>query len=171
MDPVKPRLATVWLGGCSGSHMSFLDLDEALLDLAARVSLVYSPIADVKRFPEQVDIALVEGPVVNREQIEEVRRIRERTRVLIAFGDCAVTGNISTLRNSIPLATVVGESYPEGMKFDPVLPKLLNTAVPLQEVVHINHYLPGCPPSAAAIAAQVQSLLAGEGLTEPRRFG
>ena len=57
MDRIK--LATVWLGGCSGCHMSFLDLDEWLLELIERVDLVYSPIADLKIYPENVDVALV----------------------------------------------------------------------------------------------------------------
>ncbi|MEX1021116.1 MAG: hypothetical protein WDZ49_15765 [Litorilinea sp.] len=65
-DPAgKIRLATAWLGGCSGCHMSFLDLDELLIDLAEMVDLVYSPIADVKEFPENVDVTLVEGAVAN----------------------------------------------------------------------------------------------------------
>ena len=59
MDRIK--LATVWLGGCSGCHMSFLDLDEFLIDLGKVVELVYSPIADYKKFPDGVDLVLVEG--------------------------------------------------------------------------------------------------------------
>ena len=50
------RFATVWLGGCSGCHMSFLDLDEWLIDLAQHVDVVFSPIADVKTYPDNVDL-------------------------------------------------------------------------------------------------------------------
>ncbi len=96
MDRLKPRLATAWLGGCSGCHMSFLDLDERLIDLAGLVDLCYSPIADIKEFPEEVDIALVEGAVANQDHLREIRLIRERSKILIAFGDCAVTGNVRT---------------------------------------------------------------------------
>src|SRR5690242_21722562 len=76
----RPRLATVWLGGCSGCHMSFLDLDEFLLELAQKVDLVFSPILDVKEYPAGVDLCLVEGAVCNEEHVEMVHKIRERNR-------------------------------------------------------------------------------------------
>jgi len=97
----KLRLATVWLGGCSGCHMSFLDLDEWLFELAHRVDLVYSPLADVKEYPDRVDVALVEGAVANEDNLHLIRQVRERTRLVIAFGDCAVTGNVTALRNAL----------------------------------------------------------------------
>src|SRR5512138_1024847 len=103
MDRVngKVRLATVWLGGCSGCHMSFLDLDEWLIDLAERVDVVFSPIADVKTYPEGVDVALVEGAVANEDHLHMIRTVRERTKLVISFGDCAVTGNVTALRNPL----------------------------------------------------------------------
>lgn len=97
----KLRLATIWLGGCSGCHMSFLDLDEWLFELAQHIDLVYSPLADVKEYPERVDVALVEGAVANEDHLHLIRQVRERTRVLVAFGDCAVTGNVTALRNPL----------------------------------------------------------------------
>src|SRR6266540_2042514 len=89
----KPRLATVWLGGCSGCHMSFLDLDEWLIDLAEKVEVVYTPLADVKTYPDEVDVCLVEGAVANDENLEMARRVRAATRFVVSLGDCAVTGN------------------------------------------------------------------------------
>jgi NAD-reducing hydrogenase small subunit len=61
----KVRVATVWLSGCSGCHMSFLDQDERLVDLAKKISLVYSPIVDIKEFPQNVAVTLIEGAVAN----------------------------------------------------------------------------------------------------------
>src|SRR5262249_11945117 len=101
------RLATVWLGGCSGCHMSFLDLDEWLIDLAGRADLVYSPLADHKHYPEGVDVVLVEGAVASDENLHMIRTVRERTRVLVSFGDCAVTGNVTALRNPLGAALEV----------------------------------------------------------------
>ncbi|NCC34284.1 MAG: oxidoreductase, partial [Chloroflexia bacterium] len=95
------KLATVWLGGCSGCHMSLLDLDEWLIDLAAHVDLVYSPIADQKTFPEDVDLTLVEGAIANDEHLELIQDVRERSRIVVALGDCAVTGNVTALRNPL----------------------------------------------------------------------
>src|ERR1700735_3277715 len=92
----KIRLATVWLGGCSGCHMSFLDLDERLIDLARPVEFCASPLTDYKDFPE-VDITLVEGAVPNSDHLSHIRSIRMRTKILVSFGDCAVTGNVTAL--------------------------------------------------------------------------
>ena len=84
-----PRLATLWLDGCSGCHMSLLDLDERLLDLAARVDIVYGPLVDVKHFPEQVDLVCIEGAVSSSDDLARLRLARQRSRRLIAMGDCA----------------------------------------------------------------------------------
>ena len=85
----KVKVATVWLSGCSGCHMSFLDQDERLVDLAQKIQLVYSPIADVKDFPENVDVTLIEGSIANEEQLHMLKKVRTRTKVLISLGDCA----------------------------------------------------------------------------------
>ena len=98
------RVATVWLGGCSGCHMSFLDLDEWLIDLAKAVDVVYSPIMDIKEYPENVDVVLVEGAIANEDHVEMMRRVRENTKFVVAFGYCAVTGNVPAMRNVAPLA-------------------------------------------------------------------
>src|SRR5512138_1137458 len=106
MDRVngKPRLATVWLGGCSGCHMSFLDLDEFLIDLADQVDIVFSPFVDAKQYPDSVDAVLVEGAIANAEHLTLVRQVRSRTRTLISLGDCAVTGNVTAMRNRLGAA-------------------------------------------------------------------
>jgi NAD-reducing hydrogenase small subunit len=90
----KVRMATVWLDGCSGCHMSFLDLDETLLSVVDRIDLVYSPLVDHKEFPPDVDVTLVEGAVSNEDDLHKIRLVRERTRVLVALGDCAVNSNV-----------------------------------------------------------------------------
>ena len=97
----RPRIATVWLGGCSGCHMSFLDLDEWLFELASAADVVYSPIADVKRFPDDVDVALVEGAVANEDNLELARQVRASTHFVVSFGDCAVTGHVTAMRNPL----------------------------------------------------------------------
>ena len=98
---MKLRLATVWLGGCSGCHMSFLDLDEFLVDLAQQVEIVFSPIVDVKEYPHNVDLCLIEGAVCNEDHVEMLHQIRERTKTVVSFGDCAVTGNVTAIRNQL----------------------------------------------------------------------
>jgi len=177
MSP-KPRLATVWLGGCSGCHMSFLDLDERLIDLAGRVDLVASPITDYKGFP-QADITLVEGAVANEEHLAHVREVRKKTRILISFGDCAITGNVTAMRNAFGVDDVLNRAYREAAAVvvgipsgNHVVPKLLPRVRPVHEVVRVDYYLPGCPPPADAIWQVVLELLDGkQPAGDVRRFG
>lgn len=161
----KVKIATVWLSGCSGCHMSFLDQDEKLIELTEKIELVYSPIADVKEFPENVDITLIEGAVANEEQLHLLKLIRERTKLLIAFGDCAVTGNVVALRNRFEDSAreVLEKAYIETANLNPQnpteVPKLLKTVHTLHEIVKVDFYLPGCPPSAELINYVLNELL------------
>jgi len=163
------KLATVWLGGCSGCHMSFLDLDDFLIDLVGRADIVYSPLIDIKHYPQGVDVALVEGAVANQEHLDMIQRVRSNTRVLISFGDCAVTGNVTAVRNSITTALdVLKRSYVEQTDVDSqipsapgIVPALLDPVLPVHAVVRVDVYLPGCPPLAVRIRAVLEQLLAG----------
>jgi NAD-reducing hydrogenase small subunit len=164
----KIRLATAWLGGCSGCHMSLLDLDERLLDLFQAADLVYSPIADCKTFPEQVDITLVEGAVANVDHLELAQQIRARSTVVVSFGDCAVTGNVTSLRNRLPVDDLLTKVYqegpgsvPRGLEEDGIIPALIPKVLPLHQVITVDAFLPGCPPDPDHIWAVVSALLQG----------
>jgi len=163
----KVRVATVWLSGCSGCHMSFLDQDERLIDLAKKITLVYSPIADVKEFPENVDVTLIEGAVANEEQLAMLKKVRSRTKVLISLGDCAVTGNVTALRNSWHHSdqAILERAYKDPADLNAAIPtavpKLLIKAHPLHEMIKVDFYIPGCPPSADLINYVLVELLAG----------
>lgn len=177
----KIRLATAWLGGCSGCHMSFLDLDERLIDLAERVTLVYSPIADVKEFPVDVDVTLVEGAVTNVDNVLLAREIRERSKLVISFGDCAVTGNVTSLRNKLGVDDLLTKVYHEGPasvsqggEVDEIMPALLPRVLPLHQVIKVDAFIPGCPPDPERIWQAVVALLDGEPVLfdpEMRMFG
>jgi NAD-reducing hydrogenase small subunit len=152
------RLATIWLGGCSGCHMSILDLDEWLIELAAFADVVFTPFADVKEYPEDVGAVLVEGAVANEDHLEFIQHVRERTKMVISFGDCAVTGNVTSLRNPIGTALPVLErSYVEladvtpGVPDEGIVPRLLDRVQPVHQVVAVDLFMPGCPPSADLI--------------------
>jgi NAD-reducing hydrogenase small subunit len=169
---MKLRVATVWLGGCAGCHMSFLDLDEFLIDLADAVDLVYSPVVDVKEYPENVDLCLIEGAVCNEDNLEILHKIRARTKVLVSFGDCAVTGNVPAMRNPFGIdnaENVLQRAYIENAqnnpgvpKADGIVPQLLKKVVPVHEAVYVEYFLPGCPPPADRIKALMVQVLEGK---------
>jgi NAD-reducing hydrogenase small subunit len=149
--------------------MSFLDLDEFLIDLAEQADVVYTPIMDVKTYPEGVDVVLVEGAIANEEHLEMIHQVRRNTRVLIAFGDCAVTGNVTALRNPMGSAEpALRRSYVEQTDLQGQIPRepgivpvLLDRVTPVHAVVPVEVYLPGCPPPAPRIRAVLEQLLAG----------
>jgi NAD-reducing hydrogenase small subunit len=174
----KIRLATVWLDGCSGCHMSFLDIDEKLLDLADSVDLVYSPLVDQKEFPEDVDVTLVEGAVSSEEDLEKIKHIRGRTKILISLGDCAVTANVPSMRNPFGAEAILKRAYLDDSIPNPQVPTigvppLLATVRPVHSVVKVDVYVPGCPPSASTILYVLSELLAGRSpdLSDRTRFG
>jgi NAD-reducing hydrogenase small subunit len=148
--------------------MSFLDLDELLLDLFAVADLVYSPIADVKEFPDDVDITLVEGAVANVDHVKLAQEIRERSKVVVSFGDCAVTGNVTSLRNKLKVDDLLTKVYHEGPGSAPhgddedIMPELLPRVIPLHQLIKVDAFIPGCPPDAERIWAAVGPLLQGE---------
>ena len=161
----KKRLGTIWLAGCSGCHMSLLDLDERLLEVAKLADIVKCPIVDAKEFPP-VDIALVEGAVASNEHEEEIKHVRRQANTLVSFGDCAVTGNVSSLRNFYPKETVLQHSYVDMISNengvvpnDPALQTLRDRVQPLHEIVKVDYFLPGCPPSADLIFYVLLELL------------
>jgi len=157
----------MWLSGCSGCHMSFLDLDELLIELAKKIQVVYSPIADVKTFPENVDVTLVEGAIGDEDQLELLKKAREQTKILISLGDCAVTGNVPALRNALEDSdrAVLQRAYVENVDVNPQIPndvpKLLKKVRPLHEAVKIDYFIPGCPPPADIIGYVLTELLSG----------
>ena len=174
----KLKLATVWLDGCSGCHMSFLDMDERLIELAEIADLVYSPLVDAKEFPDEVDIALVEGAVASEADEQKIKKVRAHSKLLVAMGDCAITGNVPSMRNPIGPEAILNRAYIENVDAQPqipciVVPKLLKIVRPIHEFVKVDVFLPGCPPSADTFYTALTALVTGVPLDVPAltRFG
>lgn len=170
----RKKLATVWLDGCSGCHMSFLDMDERLLDVLGQADLVYSPLVDYKEFPDHVDITLIEGAISSEEDLEKIKMVRERTKILVSLGDCAVTANVPSLRNPIGVKAVLDRVSDGQLPRQPSsVPLLCATARPVHTAVKVDVFVQGCPPSADTIHFVLLELLAGRlpDVTNLTRFG
>ncbi len=172
----KPKLATCSLAGCFGCHMSILDIDERLLDLVELVQFDKTPLTDIKTFTGRCRIGLIEGGCCNEENVENLRSFREHCDILVSLGDCATMGGIPALRNMVSTAECLREAYLQGptthnpsghIPADIELPLLLDKVRPAHEVVKIDYFLPGCPPSAETIWAAVTALLTDQPVALP----
>ena len=164
----KIRIATTSLAGCFGCHMSFLDIDERMIELSRHVEFNRSPITDIKSCTD-CDIGLIEGGVCNAENVHVLRELRNYCKILVAVGACALNGGLPAMRNDVPLEECLQEAYLDGIGVenphvpnDPELPLLLNKVHPIHEVVKVDYFLPGCPPSADVFWKFLTDLIAGQ---------
>lgn len=171
----KARVATASLAGCFGCHMAFLDMDERLIDLMARVEIDRSPLTDKKRFTRRCDIGIIEGGCCNEENVHVLQEFRQNCDVLIAIGQCAIMGGLPAMRNAImhseePLRECLEEAFISGRYIrntthhipnDPALPLLLDEVYPCSAVVEIDHTIPGCAPEGPLIYDTLVKLLDG----------
>jgi NAD-reducing hydrogenase small subunit len=163
----KVKVATVWLEACSGCHMSFLDIDEAIIELAKVVEFSRSPITDIKEFVP-VDVGIVEGSVGNTEEEEVLKELRAHCKILMAWGNCALFGGVCAMRSTFDKKDVLRRGYIETestregkIPRQPGVPALLEQVKPVNQVVKVDCYVPGCPPEAGTILYALKELLAG----------
>jgi NAD-reducing hydrogenase small subunit len=165
----KPKVASDWMAGCAGCHMSLLDIDERIVQLAELVDIRATPITDLKE-PDKdgVYVGILEGGINNTTNEEQAHRMRKRCKLLVALGNCAVFGGVPAMRNffniqdALRRAYVETESTDEGGKIpdDPELcrPTLVRA---VHEVVPVDIFLPGCPPDPEAIFYVLSELAQG----------
>ena len=165
--PAKIRVATTSLAGCFGCHMSLLDIDEHLFDLVKKVEFDRSPLTDIKHCGS-CEVGLIEGGVCNVENIHVLREFRQHCKILVAVGACAINGGLPAQRNYFKLDDCLRQVYQyrtgmtdAGIPNDPELPLLLERVHPIHEIVRVDYFLPGCPPSGEAIWSFLSDLLAG----------
>jgi len=180
MTDQRPRVtvATTWLDGCSGCHMSFLDMDDRLVELVQRMDVVYSPLVDTKTLPDRVDVGILEGSISTDEDLHKAQAFREHCTLLISLGDCAVNGNVPAMRNQFKLDAVMDRAYRENVTTHPVIPTvnvpvLFPVVRPIHACVPVDVFVPGCPPHADAIWYVLNELLEGRTPDPSRvtRFG
>lgn len=168
LGAAQVTLATDWLADCAGCHMSLLDMDEKLVQLLELVQITSSPLTDLKHPPPSgVVVGILSGAVNNTTNLEVARQMRDRCRILVALGDCAVLGGIVTLRNLFNLEEALNRAYVETEStVDGFIPRSEElsrpiAARPVDRVVKVDAYLPGCPPSPEAIYQLIGELLIG----------
>jgi NAD-reducing hydrogenase small subunit len=176
MDKVK--IGTCWLDGCSGCHMSILDMDESIVDVLSKADIVFGPLVDAQEWPEGVDVAIIEGAVSSQDDLKLAQTARARSKIVVALGDCAVTGNVPSMRNGISRRALLERIYVEGAserRGVPTVgvPALLKQAEPLQQAIKVDIHVPGCPPKPGAILMVLGELLEGRepDLGSKLRFG
>jgi NAD-reducing hydrogenase small subunit len=158
--------------------MSFLDMDERLIELAEYVDVVYSPYVDMKEFPENVDLTIVEGALSTEHDIKMIKKIRKNSKLILALGDCAITGNVSAMKNLYGSEAILQKGYFDLADLNheypsKVVPTLLDMVIPLHEAVKVDYFLPGCPTPADAIYEMLKALIEGREIKihELTRFG
>ncbi len=164
----KLKVATTSLAGCFGCHMSFLDIDERILELLDYVEFDRSPLTDIKHCGP-CDLGIIEGGVCNAENVHVLREFRANCKILVAIGACSVNGGLPAQRNHLDLrdileavyATETGLAKGTLIPNDPELPLPLNQVHPIHEVVKVDYFLPGCPPPGDAIWKFLTDLIAG----------
>ncbi len=162
----KLRVGTIWLDGCSGCHMSFLDMDERLIEISKHIDIVYSPYVDAKEIPLEVDLFIVEGAISSDHDLSVIKTIRKNSKRILALGDCAITGNISALKNLVGTHAILEKGYIELANINTtneypykIVPKLLDKVIPLNEAVKVDLFLPGCPTPADAIYEVLNAII------------
>ena len=166
----KPKVATVWLESCAGCHMSFLDIDERIIDLLSKVELIVSPISDIKDIPE-VTLGIIDGGIGNDEELHIAQELRQKCKILMVMGDCGVFGGINTMRNFLTPEQLLEAAFADGATVTTLnpsgklpgedIPVLLPQANAIDRFVKVDVYVPGCPPDADAIYYALSEILAG----------
>jgi NAD-reducing hydrogenase small subunit len=169
----KLIVATAPLCGCFGCHMSLLDIDERIFELVELVEFDRTPVTDIKTIGK-CDIGLIEGGVANAHNVHDLREFRANCDTLVAVGSCAVTGGIPAMRNQFDLKECLEEAYIHGIGVenphvpnDVEIPLLLDKVHPIHEVVRVDYFLPGCPPSADTFWQFLTDIAAGNEVSFP----
>jgi NAD-reducing hydrogenase small subunit len=174
----KIKVSMISLCGCWGCTLSFLDVDERLLALLDKITILRSSLTDIKRITERCAIGFIEGGVANEENIETLKHFRENCDVLISVGACAIWGGVPALRNMEKLEDCLSEAYTNSptavagavpvVPFHQEIPILTTKVYPCHEVVKMDYFIPGCPPSPDAIFEVFDDLINGRPVRLPK---
>ncbi len=174
----KVKIGTMWLSGCSGCHLSVVDIHEAILDVLELAEFKFSPVLMDVKYDEipDLDAVVIEGGIRNDENKELAEKLREKAGAVIAYGTCAVYGGIPGLGNLFKNEELIEEAYinspstpnPEGVLPHEEVPHFENRVRPLADVIDVDVTIPGCPPKSDVVAKALLALLKGESVELPK---
>ncbi|HYA60531.1 MAG TPA: hypothetical protein VED16_00430 [Candidatus Acidoferrum sp.] len=158
-----------WLCVCSGCEIAVLDLHESLLDVLQAIEFVRIPVLmDIKDFDQHTTVGILSGGIRNEENAHVAKKVRETSDIVIALGSCAAFGGIPGANNinlmpDIKQAVLTTTSTaPDQALPTKEIPKLFDTLRPLSDVIKVDYFIPGCPPSPDTIASVLTALLQGQ---------
>lgn len=173
----KAQVGTMWLGGCSGCHLSIADFHESLLDVMELAEFKFSPVLMDTKYDEvpELDVLIVEGGIRNEENRELAEMLREKAKFVISYGACANYGGIPGLGNLHTVDELTQEAYinsvsthnEAGIIPNEDVPTLESRVRPLSDVIDIDLLVPGCPPRSDVVAEAILTLLRGETIELP----
>ena len=173
----KVKIGTMWLGGCSGCHLSIADFHESLIDIMDLADFEFSPVLMDTKYDEvpELDVIIVEGGIRNDENRELAEMLNEKANLVIAYGTCSCYGGIPGLGNLFTVEELEEEAYinsvstvnPEGIIPNEDVPALESRVRPLDAVMDVDLMIPGCPPRSDVVAEAVLTLLRNETIELP----
>lgn len=182
----KLKLGLYWAASCGGCEIAVLEIGEKVLDLIAVADIVFWPVAvdfkfsDVEKMEDKsIDVCLFNGAIRNQEDEHVAELLRAKSKVMIAFGSCAVDGCIPGLGNATTVKDIFTRAYhetpsttnPEKVEPQPKfsvpegelqLPELRENVSTLDEVVDVDYYIPGCPPVGEQVWNAIQAIVSGK---------
>ena len=186
MTVSKLKFGFYWAASCGGCEIAVLDVDEAILDVIEVAEVLFWPVAmdvkysDVEAMPDKnMDVVFFNGGIRNSEQEHMAKLMRAKTKYLVAFGSCAYTGGVPGLANLANKKEIFDRAYlsspstvnpdgdvpqtrynvPEG---EVTIPEFYEMVHPLDRIVDVDYYLPGCPPPADLVLNAVRAIASGE---------
>lgn len=182
----KPKVAFYWCASCGGCEEAVVDLAEAILDVVAAVDIILWPIAldykykDIEAMDDMsIAVSFINGAIRTEEQEHIARLLRQKSGLVVAFGSCSSLGGIPALANLTSKEKIFNRSYhdsptvinPEGVEpktsstvdgYELTLPEFYETVYKLDDVIDVDYYLPGCPPTPELIGNAVTAILEGK---------
>ncbi|MFH1399161.1 MAG: sulfhydrogenase 1 subunit delta [Candidatus Woesearchaeota archaeon] len=153
----KPRLGVFSVTGCFGCQLSLAFVEDVLLEILNKFEVVAFPMLKENNEVKDIDVAFIEGSAVRAEEIEELKKIRDNSKMVVALGACACNGGVQTIKELGDKAKIAAVVYGNNAKvYSPV------DAGPIEKHIKVDYYIGGCPPDKQNLVMFVKDVLVGK---------